>query len=67
MPQQDVYSAAKAERTNVMDIHECSVSGVETDSDDDNVSEELANFCANCDCQPKGIQLKKCSEYQISQ
>ena len=55
MPQQDVYSAAKAERTNVMDIHECSVSGVETDSDDGNVSEELAIFCANCDYQPKGI------------
>lgn len=59
-------SATAGEHANIMDMYDSSEHSVEIDSDDDSVS-ELANFCANCNCQPAGVQLKKCSRCQISQ
>ncbi|MFI0460393.1 MAG: hypothetical protein ACH254_22645 [Candidatus Thiodiazotropha endolucinida] len=51
-------SATAGEHANIMDMYDSRESSVEIDSDDVSVS-ELANFCANCNCQPAGVQLKK--------
>ena len=36
-PRTDQHAAATEERTNFMDMHECSASSVDIDSDDDSV------------------------------
>ena len=59
-------AATAGEHANIMDMYDSRESSVEIDSDDDSVS-ELTNFCANCNCQPAGVQLKQCSRCQISQ
>ena len=41
----------------------------EVDSDDDHDDDviELPDFCANCNCKPFGVILKRCSRCQLSQ